>query len=67
MAGEGGTIALKPISIAELQAGVGKEAGVSPWRAVTQRMIDQFADATDVLSYPDRARRLRGIYAADGD
>ncbi len=26
---------------------VGQETGLSPWREVTQTMIDQFADATD--------------------
>lgn len=35
------------ITLDELQACAGKEVGVSPWREVTQRMIDQFADATD--------------------
>ena len=61
MAGETEAIALKPISIEQLLAGVGKETGVSPWRAVTQRMIDQFADATDDHQFihcdPERAAR----------
>jgi acyl dehydratase len=61
MAGEGVPVALKPITIEQLQAGVGREAGVSPWRAVTQRMIDQFADATDDHQFihcdPERAAR----------
>jgi len=35
------------ISLEKLVAAVGTELGVSPWRAVTQAMIDQFADATD--------------------
>lgn len=38
---------LEPISLETLVAGVGREIGVSPWRTVTQHMIDQFADATD--------------------
>ena len=38
---------MKPISLEQLLAGVGTEMGVSPWREVTQVMIDQFADATD--------------------
>ena len=32
------------ISVAELKASVGKEAGVSSWTAITQGMIDRFAD-----------------------
>ena len=31
----------------QLQSMVGQESGLSPWREVTQTMIDQFADATD--------------------
>ena len=54
-------ISVKPISLDELLARVGKEVGVSPWRAVTQRMIDQFADATDDHQFihcdPERAAR----------
>jgi acyl dehydratase len=38
---------VNPITLDELLAKVGSESGVSPWRAVTQTMIDQFADATD--------------------
>jgi acyl dehydratase len=38
---------VKIISLDELQAMVGQEAGLSSWREVTQTMIDQFADATD--------------------
>jgi len=41
------TISLKTITLDELQAMVGQESGLSPWRAVTQTMVDQFADATD--------------------
>jgi acyl dehydratase len=39
--------ALRPITLEEMTAAVGTEIGVSPWREVTQRMIDLFADATD--------------------
>jgi acyl dehydratase len=31
----------------QMLAAVGTEVGASPWRTVTQRMIDQFAEATD--------------------
>jgi len=41
------TICLKTTTLDELQAMVGQESGLSPWRTVTQTMIDQFADATD--------------------
>ncbi len=54
-------IAVEPISLDVLLASVGKEVGVSPWRVVTQTMIDQFADATDDHQFihcdPERARR----------
>ncbi len=54
-------IAVEPISLDVLLASVGKEVGVSPWRVVTQRMIDQFADATDDHQFihcdPERAKR----------
>src|SRR5690349_9587188 len=50
---------LEPVSIDTLLASVGKEVGVSPWREVTQRMIDLFADATDDHQFihvdPERA------------
>jgi acyl dehydratase len=50
---------LKPITIDQLQSGVGTEVGVSPWRVVTQKMIDQFGDATDDHQFihcdPERA------------
>ena len=36
-----------PVSLDILTAAVGQEVGVSPWRPVTQAMIDKFADATD--------------------
>jgi acyl dehydratase len=38
---------LEPVSVEDLEKGIGLEVGVSPWREVTQSMIDQFADATD--------------------
>jgi acyl dehydratase len=52
---------LKPVSLEQLLASVGKEVGVSPWRVVTQLMIDQFADATDDHQFihcdPERAAK----------
>lgn len=54
-------MSLKSITLDELQARVGKEVGVSPWRTVTQLMIDQFADATDDHQFihcdPERAAK----------
>lgn len=51
---------MKAISLEELKTGVGVEVGVSPWRVVSQTMIDQFADATDDHQFihvdPERAR-----------
>lgn len=38
---------LKPVSVENMLSSIGQEVGVSPWREVTQEMIDQFADATD--------------------
>ena len=42
-------------------ASVGTEVGLSPWRVVSQTMIDQFADATDDHQFihvdPERAAR----------
>jgi acyl dehydratase len=38
---------LRTITLDELHAMVGQESALSPWRTVTQTMIDQFADATD--------------------
>jgi acyl dehydratase len=38
---------VKTITLDELNTLVGQESGLSPWREVTQTMIDQFADATD--------------------
>jgi acyl dehydratase len=53
------TMRLTPITVEQLLSGVGKEAGVSPWRTVTQQMIDLFADATDDHQFihcnPERA------------
>lgn len=37
----------EPITVEQLVSGVGREVGLSPWRTVTQAMIDTFADATD--------------------
>ena len=51
---------LTPISIDHLVASVGMEVGLSPWREVTQGMIDEFAHATDDHQFihvdPERAR-----------
>ena len=38
---------VQTISVEKLLSAVGTEVGVSPWRVVSQTMIDQFADATD--------------------
>ena len=38
---------LEPVTLEEAQKAVGSEIGVSPWRTVSQEMIDKFADATD--------------------
>jgi len=52
---------LKTVSYDELAANQGKEIGLSPWRVVSQQMIDQFADATDDHQFihvdPERAAR----------
>ncbi|MHA6645142.1 MaoC family dehydratase [Mesorhizobium sp. A623] len=52
---------MQPIGLETLVASAGKEVGVSPWRTVTQTMIDQFADATDDHQFihcdPERAAR----------
>jgi acyl dehydratase len=52
---------LTPITIEQLLASVGQEIGISPWRVVTQEMIDKFADATDDHQFihcdPERAAR----------
>ena len=38
---------LEPIALERARQAVGQEIGVSPWRTVSQEMIDKFADATD--------------------
>jgi len=38
---------VETISLEKLQASVGTEVGVPPWRVVSQTIIDTFADATD--------------------
>lgn len=47
------------VSLEEAMANIGKEIGVSPWRVVSQEMIDTFADATDDHQFihvdPERA------------
>jgi len=52
---------LDPIPLENIPALIGTEVGVSPWRIVTQQMIDQFADATDDHQFlhcdPERAAR----------
>ena len=56
-----GERALQAVGLDDLQSGVGKEVGVSPWRTVTQEMINQFANATDDHQFihvdPERAAR----------
>ncbi|WP_315925295.1 MaoC family dehydratase [Mesorhizobium sp. SP-1A] len=52
---------MQPISLETLLANAGKEIGASPWRTVTQHMIDLFGDATDDHQFihcdPERAAR----------
>jgi acyl dehydratase len=52
---------MEPVTLEDLQKSVGTEIGVSPWREVTQKMIDLFADATDDHQFihcdPERAAR----------
>jgi acyl dehydratase len=38
---------LEAVTLEQAQGAVGGEIGVSPWRTVSQEMIDKFADATD--------------------
>jgi acyl dehydratase len=49
------------VSLDTLADSVGKEIGLSPWREVTQAMIDMFADATDDHQFihcdPERAAK----------
>lgn len=50
---------LEPVALEEAMQAVGTEIGVSPWRVVSQEMIDKFADATDDHQFihvdPERA------------
>lgn len=52
---------MKTVRFDDLVANQGKEIGLSPWRVVSQQMIDQFADATDDHQFihvdPQRAAR----------
>lgn len=41
------TIDREPRTLEDARNAVGQEIGISPWRVVTQAMIDQFANATD--------------------
>jgi len=56
---------VRTITLEQAEAGVGQEIGVSPWRVVTQEMIDQFADATDDHQFihcdPERAASETGF------
>lgn len=49
----------EPVSLEEAMSRVGQEVGVSPWRVVSQDIIDTFADATDDHQFihvdPERA------------
>jgi acyl dehydratase len=51
---------LRTITLEQALTMIGQEIGVSPWRIVSQEMIDQFADATDDHQFihcdPERAR-----------
>ncbi len=51
---------MRTITLEQARASVGEEIGVSPWRVVSQGMIDQFADATDDHQFihcdPERAK-----------
>jgi acyl dehydratase len=52
---------LPPLSLNQLRDKVGEELGLSEWRAVTQDMINRFADATDDHQFlhvdPERASK----------
>ncbi|MDZ5699026.1 MULTISPECIES: MaoC family dehydratase [Phyllobacteriaceae] len=52
---------METIGIDEAKAMVGQEVGISNWRTVSQKMIDQFAAATDDYQFihtdPERAAR----------
>lgn len=51
---------LAPVPLDEVLKAIGQEVGVSPWRVVSQEIIDKFADATDDHQFihcdPERAR-----------
>jgi acyl dehydratase len=51
---------LPPVPLDDVLKAVGQEVGVSPWRTVTQEIIDKFADATDdhqfIHTDPERAK-----------
>lgn len=51
---------LSPVPLDTVLQAVGQEVGVSPWRTVTQEIIDKFADATDdhqfIHTDPERAK-----------
>lgn len=55
------TIDREPRTLEDARNAVGQEIGISPWRVVSQAMIDQFADATDDHQFihcdPERAAR----------
>lgn len=52
---------MNQVTVEQTLAVIGQEIGVSPWRVVSQAMIDQFADATDDHQFihcdPERAAR----------
>ena len=52
---------LPPVPLATVLKAIGEEVGLSPWRAVTQDIIDKFADATDDHQFihcdPERAKQ----------
>ena len=52
---------METISLEKVQASIGTEVGISPWRVVSQTIIDKFADATDDHQFihvdPERAAR----------
>lgn len=57
----GNSLTLKPVKLQDFVAAAGREVGLSPWRPVTQAMIDQFASATDDHQFihvdPERAAK----------
>lgn len=52
---------MKPVKLEDFVAAAGREIGLSPWRVVTQEMVDQFAAATDDHQFihvdPERAAK----------